>query len=105
MNSLSSKRRGFQHVYKSTSTTFSLLRVHAAHKATLKNGVAWSWKAMKCNKKKQGKIDNLKTVLALASHSLDTTFLESNPVFFSGTSKKIIPNSPPQSYWLQKIFT
>jgi hypothetical protein len=84
-------KKGFQHVYKSRKTTSSL-RVHAAHKVTLKNGTPQNRNAMKRDTKKKEKLDKLKEVVYSPSHSLELPFLRSYPVFFSRTSKRTIPS-------------
>ena len=84
--------------YNKSKKTTSSLQIHAAHKATVKHGTPWNRKATKCDKRKRWKINNLHKVLPLPSHSfLDMTFLQSKPVFFSGTSQRVLPNPHPTS--------
>ena len=95
-------KRGFQHVYKSTKTTSSQ-RVHAAFKATVKNGTPRSKHAMRRDKMKRKKIDGLKKVSSSPAHSLDKIFLTSRPVFYSGTPNRILQNTIPKGHVLSAI--
>jgi hypothetical protein len=95
-------KRGFQHIYTSTKTNSSQ-RVHAAHKATVKNGTPRGKSAMRRDKMKTKKIDSLQEVLPSPAHSLDKIFLSSRPVFYSGTPKRILPNPIPNGHMLSVI--
>jgi hypothetical protein len=95
-------KRGFQHVYKSTKTTSSQ-RVHAAYKATVKNGTPRSKHATRCDKMKMRKLDSLKEVSSSPAHSLDKIFLSSRPVFYSGTANRILPNPIPNGHMLSAM--
>jgi hypothetical protein len=95
-NSVTSPKRGFQHVYQSKKTTSSL-RVRAAHYATLQNGSPQNRSAIKRDKKKQVKLNNLQEVLPSPAHSRHVSFLKTNRVFFSGTSQRVLPNPHPSS--------
>ena len=86
-------KRGFQHVYKSTKTSSSL-RVCAAHNASVKHNTPRTDNAMKRHRKKMKKINQLKHILPSPQHSITYESLKSQPVFFSGTSKRMIPNCP-----------
>lgn len=101
-NSHNTPKRGFQHVYTSTKTRSSL-RVHAAHNATVKNSAARTKNAMKRNARKSNKLNDLRNVIPSPTHSLPRDSLKSKPVFFSGTSERIVPNPPPNSVVLSAI--
>jgi hypothetical protein len=88
--------RGFQHVPKCKRTNSSR-RIHAGHQATIDNGTPLNRSARRRDKKKRAKIDELEEVFPSTAHSLDITFLESNKVFFSGTSMRVLPNNHPPS--------
>jgi hypothetical protein len=96
------QKRGFQHVYKSTKTTSSQ-RVHAAYKATVKNGTPRSKHATRRDKMKMRKLDSLKEVSSSPAHSLDKIFLSSRPVFYSGTANRILPNPIPNGHMLSAM--
>jgi hypothetical protein len=91
-------KRGFQHVYK--SNTSSSRRVQTAYKNMIDNGRPRSKLAVRRDKKKRMKIQSLTVVAPSPGHSLSTLVLQnSRPIFYTGTvddtdlCKKRIPNS------------
>jgi hypothetical protein len=95
-------KRGFQHVYKTTKTTSSL-RVQAAYKVTTKKGTPRSKYAKIRDKTKLRKINDLQEVSSSPEHSLDKIFLSSRPVFYSGTTNKILLNPISNGHMLSAI--
>ena len=94
--------QGFRHVYKSTKTTSSL-RVHAAYKMTVLKGRPESKYTNRCDNKKGRKVDSLQEVISSEQHSLDKSFLSSQPVFYSGTTSRILPNQIAKGHMLSVI--
>jgi hypothetical protein len=95
-------KRGFQHVYKSTKTTSSL-RVHAAYKVTVKSGTPRSKHAKRRDKTKLRKIDGLHKILSSPEHSVDKIFLSTRPVFYSGTTSRILPSHITDGHMLSAM--
>ena len=73
-------KRGFQHLYKST-TTNSSRRVNEAYKVTMRNGAPKSKKAIRWDKAKTKKIGSLMKVVPSTVHALGSEFLSTRPVF------------------------
>jgi hypothetical protein len=99
---ISNPKQGFQHVYKLTKVTSSL-QVHAAHKATLMNGAPQNKIARRRDQRKQRKIDSLQQVQLSPTHMLNTGDWISKPMFFSGTSNRILPNPVMNSHFLSAV--
>jgi hypothetical protein len=88
---MNNNKRGFRHVYKST-TTNSSRRVHAANKTCATNGTPRSQHAKRRDKGKTKKIASLEQVSSSPVHSLGKPFLNTQPVFYSGTGNRMLPN-------------
>jgi hypothetical protein len=93
------EKRGFQHVYKST-TTSSSRRVQEAYEVSLRNGTPRSELAARRDQAKRMKIESLTAISPSSVHSLCKSILmSSRPIFYSGTLinkekwQKRIPNS------------
>ena len=95
-------KRGFQHVYKSTSTNSSR-RVYAAYQASVLCGTPQTKVAMRRDKLKMKKIGSLKEVSPSPLHSQQRTFLSTRPVFYSGTRSRILPNPIPNGIMLSAM--
>ena len=95
-------KRGFQHLYKST-TTNSSRRVHKAYRATMRNGAPKSKKAIRRDKAKMKKIGSLMEVVSSTVHALGSEFLSTRPVFYSGTTNRMLPNPIPNGIMLSAI--
>ena len=89
--------KGFQHLYKSTKT-ISSGRVLASHKATTKHGFPRNDHARRNDRKKNRKIRDLQKVKPSPQHMMNmSNDAISTPVFFSGTSKREVPNQVSNS--------
>jgi hypothetical protein len=89
--------KGFQHLYKSTKTTSSG-RVLASHKATTKHGFPRNDHARRNDRKKNRKIRDLQKVKPSPQHMMNmSNDAISTPIFFSGTSKREVPNQVSNS--------
>jgi hypothetical protein len=90
-------KRGFQHLPKSTKTNSSL-RIFAAHKGTIKYGAPQNFFSKRHGQKKHAKITSLPVVEPSPKHVIRVD-QENNPkpIFFSGTSKRNVPNQVPNS--------
>ncbi|KAI2489978.1 hypothetical protein MHU86_24604 [Fragilaria crotonensis] len=95
-------KRGFQHLYKST-TTNSSRRVNEAYKATVRNGAPKSKNAMRRDKAKARKIACLTEVVSSSVHALGRAFLSTRPVFYSGTKNRTLPNPIPNGIMLSAV--
>ena len=95
-------KRGFQHLYKST-TTNSSRRVNEAYKATVRNGAPKSKNAMRRDKAKTRKIACLTEVVSSSVHALGRAFLSTRPVFYSGTKNRMLPNPIPNGIMLSAV--
>ena len=95
-------KQGFQHVYKSMTTTTSL-QVHAAHNMTVKKGRPPSKYTNRRVNTKQRKINSLQEVISSLKHSLDKDFLSSRPIFYSGTTSRIHLNAILNGHMLSAI--
>jgi hypothetical protein len=85
-------KQGYQHLYKSTRTTSSL-RVLAAHKATVKHGPPRNVNGRKRDRRKCTKVNALEQVVTSNIHAIKMGEGKTcKPVFFSGTSRWIVPN-------------
>jgi hypothetical protein len=91
-------KRGFQHVYK--SNTSSSRRVQTAYQNLINNGTPRSKLAVRRDKAKTMKIQSLTLIAPSPAHALSTRALQnSRPIFYSGTvddtdtCQKRIPNS------------
>jgi hypothetical protein len=76
----------------------SSLRVLAAHKGTIKHGAPRNFFSKRRGQKKRAKISSLPVVEPLLKHVIHVD-QENNPkpIFFSGTSKRNVPNQVPNS--------
>jgi hypothetical protein len=91
-------QRGFQHLNKSTTTTSSL-RILAAHKGTIKHGAPRNFFSKRRGREKRAKISSLEVVVPSPEHVLHMEDEENKrqPIFFSGTSKRNVPNQVQNS--------
>jgi hypothetical protein len=97
-------KRGFQHLYRSKTTTTSL-RVHAAFIESMKTMTsgAPSCHGRRRYYKKRKKIEALQVVSCSDTHSLERTLLQSTNVFFSGTTIPTLQTSIANSLNLSAV--
>lgn len=95
-------KRGYQHTYKSSNTSTSR-RVDAAYKASVCHGAPQSKLAIRRDKAKMKKVHSLNAVSSSPIHSLKKDFLSTRPVFYSGTSNRILPNAIPNGIMLSAM--
>jgi hypothetical protein len=90
-------KRGCSHLYNNTKTTSSL-RVVAAHKGTIKYGAPRNYYAKRRGRKKRKKINALQKVVPSRHHVINLEKQSPNRlIFFSGTSRRSVPNNIPNS--------
>ena len=77
--------------------------MQAAYKVSIMMGTPQSKHAMKHDKTKLRKIDDLLEVWSSPEHSLDKTFLSSQPVFYSGTTRRTLLSSISKGHMLSAI--
>jgi hypothetical protein len=88
------QKRGCQHLYQCTSTTSSL-QILAAHKATVKHGPPRNVNGRRRDRRKNAKVNALRNVVTSTRHAIQMGDKKnSKPVFFSGTSRRMVPNKP-----------
>ena len=93
MSGKNERKRGFQHIYKSDKTASSK-RVKIAFNATTMGSASGKKNAKKRDGKKARKIASLRQVAPLPQHAVGTGILKRGPLFFSGTTKRTVPNNP-----------
>ena len=95
------KKRGFQHVYK--AKTNSSRRVMVAHEASMTKGTPRSELGVRRDKAKLKQIASLQEVLPSAVHAMGRSFLSTQPVFYSGTPRRHLPNPIDNGIMLSAI--
>jgi hypothetical protein len=96
INIINGEKRGCQHLYKNKKTTSSL-RVFAAHKGTMKYGAPRNYYAKRRSQRKRKKINALQKVVPSSDHVVNLVKKSTNqPMFFSGTSTRTVPNQIPK---------
>ena len=93
MSCRNERKRGFQHIYKSDKTASSK-RVKIAFNATTMGSASGNKNAKKRDGKKARKIASLRQVAPSPQHAVGTGILKRGPLFFSGTTKRTVPNNP-----------
>ncbi len=89
---IETQKRGFQHVFKSTSTSSSR-RVKEAYRVSEVNGTPLSKHARRRDKVKRKKIESLLKIASSSVHAHGRTFLSTRPVFYSGTAQRHLPSA------------